>query len=397
MKTTTFLSCFFSCLLFFLACSDGSETTEIPSTEEPATIPAPERAQPVFDGLDASSTKPSPDGEASDEDTEVAESTEDTETAIEDPDSSPLEEAADGESLSDGKDSDNGSGTEPLDGFVDEDGDEPLPEEGDGFEEEEESSGETTVITAASCFSDIASPDVEAPDYDQFEGLVVGSHCKGSNHQDIQGVEKIVVIGDSITQGSPNDIHPTCIDTAHFYRNLLAEWLAGEFGVDQGNLFDWGSWKTYNCAYNGTAALTHSGDFSNCSKWGAKTDDLIEGGNQLPDCLDDFPDFGSEKTTLFFFTIGGNDVGSINQAGFEASPEEVAAGYPEAWALAQSTIVYLEEAVAWLKDPANFPNGSYVVFGTITNSPTPPETPKRVSPRRSMFRLSDRSNSRIGD
>ena len=220
------------------------------------------------------------------------------------------------------------------------------------------------MITAASCFSDIASPDVEAPDYDQFEGLVVGSHCKGSNHQDIQGVEKIVVIGDSITQGSPNDIHPTCIDTAHFYRNLLAEWLAGEFGVDQGNLFDWGSWKTYNCAYNGTQPLPTPGISPTAANGEPRPMTSSKGAINFQTAWMILPDFGSEKTTLFFFTIGGNDVGSINQAGFEASPEEVAAGYPEAWALAQSTIVYLEEAVAWLKDPANFPNGSYVVFGT---------------------------------
>ena len=223
---------------------------------------------------------------------------------------------------------------------------------------------ETTPLTAKSCFEDINDPNKKGPDYDQFEGLIMGSHCNGTNHQDIQGIEKVVVIGDSITQGSPNDIHPACLDTAHFYRNKLSEWLVDEFNLDTGDGFEWGAWKTFDCSYDGSAGKTHSGDFSNCSKWGAKTDDFIDGGEQLPKCFKDFPEFGSDKKTLIFFTIGGNDVGSINKAGFEAAAEEVAAGYPEAWALAKSTIEYLEEAIEWLTNPEHFPNGSYVVFGT---------------------------------
>ena len=38
-----------------------------------------------------------------------------------------------------------------------------------------------------------------------------------------------------------------------------------------------------------------SGDFKNCSKWGARTDDLLAGGGQIADC---FPSGGSDKKTL---------------------------------------------------------------------------------------------------
>jgi hypothetical protein len=40
-------------------------------------------------------------------------------------------------------------------------------------------------------------------------------------------------------------------------------------------------------------------------------------------------------------------------------------------ALAQTDVMVSEmrAAVEWLKDPANFPNGSYVVFANSTNTP----------------------------
>ena len=42
---------------------------------------------------------------------------------------------------------------------------------------------------------------------------------------------------------------------------------------------------------------------------------------------------------------------------------EIEAGYPTIWALAERTIAYLDEAIAFLKDPERFPNGSFVLFG----------------------------------
>src|SRR3972149_5478262 len=81
------------------------------------------------------------------------------------------------------------------------------------------------------CFPDLGDAALGVPDYDQFRP-VVGSHCAGTNHQDITDVERVVFLGDSITQGTP----PT--PASGYYRNLLAESLRARFGeglqVDEG-------------------------------------------------------------------------------------------------------------------------------------------------------------------
>ncbi len=211
------------------------------------------------------------------------------------------------------------------------------------------------------CFAEIYDPSVNGPDYDQY-APVLGEHCLGTNHQDITGVEHVVILGDSVAQGTPNDVHPISTDNSHFWRNLLAEWAAVTFGLDKGGELgiEWGFWKSYDY-FSGKGGALHVGDFSNCAKWGARTDDLLEGGGQIAEC---FPDGGSNKRTLIVFTMGGNDISKITQIGGEASPEEVAAGYPEAWALAESTVGFLAEALYWLKDPERFPNGSDVIFAS---------------------------------
>ena len=213
----------------------------------------------------------------------------------------------------------------------------------------------------ALCFSDIYDPASPTTDYDQF-APVIGSHCLGTNHQAITDIEQVVILGDSVTQGTPNDVHPTCLENEHFFRNILSEWLADTYGLDRGDLISWGIFKSYNCLYDGTPGKQTSGDFHNCSKWGARTDDFISGGGQIPQCFPGYPTVGSDKTTLVFFTMGGNDVAHINKKGAEASAEEVAAGYPSVWEAAESAIGYLEEAMAFLKDPAAFPAGVHVVF-----------------------------------
>jgi lysophospholipase L1-like esterase len=236
--------------------------------------------------------------------------------------------------------------------------------------------------------------------------------CAGTNHQDIQGVTKVVFFGDSVTQGTPNDEHLLCVDNEHFYRNRLAEFLADHFGLDRGNGLDWAAWKTYSCQYNGEPGRVESGDFKNCAKWGARTDDLLgetscgryngderarccevcchggtcgDGGQciraagspetdafcgrssnkQVDQCV---PEGQSPEVPLFVFTMGGNDIAAISQDGSQIDPNtpegmaEIEAGYPSMWALAHRTIDYLEEALRFMKDPARFPNGSYVVF-----------------------------------
>lgn len=209
------------------------------------------------------------------------------------------------------------------------------------------------------CFSEILDPSGQTvgPEYDAM-APTVGAHCLGTDHQEIVGVERVVVLGDSVSQGTPNLAHLLPTDNAHFWRNLLAEWLADRFDLDRGDAISWGFWKSYN-PIDGTAGLRQAGDFHNCSKWGARNDDLLEGGAQIPKC---FPDGGSAERTLVVFTMGGNDVAAITRHGGEADEAEVAAGYPTAWAMAHSAVDYLRDGVAWLTDPARFPNGSYVIF-----------------------------------
>ena len=45
------------------------------------------------------------------------------------------------------------------------------------------------------CFPEIWDTMVAGPDYDQF-GATPGSHCLGTDHQDIQGVERVVFVSD---------------------------------------------------------------------------------------------------------------------------------------------------------------------------------------------------------
>lgn len=206
------------------------------------------------------------------------------------------------------------------------------------------------------CFPYIDDPTALGPVYDPLEP-VIGSHCQGTNHQDIEGVEKVVFLGDSVTVGSPNLAHLLSIDNNHFYRNLLADWLADYFGLRQG-ILTWGLWKTYDY-FTGRGGRLETGDFKNCSKWGARTDDLLHGHGQIPDC---FPDGGGPYRTLVVFTMGGNDIAAITESGGQATPEEVQQGYPTEWALAESTVAHLEEAIVWLKDPERFPAGSFVVY-----------------------------------
>jgi len=212
------------------------------------------------------------------------------------------------------------------------------------------------------CFGEIWDDEVNGPDYDQFE-FTAGSHCYGTDHQDIVDIGRVVVLGDSVTVGTPNLVHLLSTDNEHFWRNKLAEWLAAEFDLDKGDVFAWGIWKTYDY-FSGKGGAVESGVFRNCSKWGARNDDLIAGGGQIGECFPGFPDFGFEEPTLVVFTMGGNDVSKISQTGQDASPEEVAADYPTAWKVATDAAMFLEEAVVWLKDPVHFPNGSHVVFAS---------------------------------
>lgn len=168
---------------------------------------------------------------------------------------------------------------------------------------------------ASECFKDIYDGNIKV-DYDQFQPSI-GSHCQGTNHQDIQGVEKLVFLGDSITNGSP----PT--PQSGYYRTLLGADLSAKFpGLD----------------------------VQSCAKGGADIGDIP---GQIAQC---FPSGGDNKKTLIVFTIGGNDI--VPMATSKVSG-------PEGIKQSEALLAKLAPQVKALKDPTKFPNGSYVVFANI--------------------------------
>lgn len=197
------------------------------------------------------------------------------------------------------------------------------------------------------CFPDIWDPAVPGPNYDQFSPTV-GSHCLGTNHQNIAGVERVVFLGDSVTVGTP----PTASD--EYYRARLAERLATRFGLMPPS----DTWE-HASLVNGTALIQSSGDFASCAKWGARTDDLMEDNSQILDC---FPESERAKHTLVIMTIGGNDIAAITKAGAPSGGRT----YAEVEVMTQEFVQKLRDAVHWLKDdPTRFPNGIDVIFSNM--------------------------------
>jgi hypothetical protein len=175
------------------------------------------------------------------------------------------------------------------------------------------------------CFGEIFDPNVNGPDYDQFNPTV-GSHCLGTNHQDIQNIERVVFLGDSVTQGSP----PTPIRDR--YRLVLTDMLKARFGRNI--------------------------EITNCSAWGARTDDLLMPPHQqIHEC---FPSAVHPERTLVIMTIGGNDVANAQKSGAEGAP------YAETRAQVEAFVQLLRESIEWFyADPNRFPNGVSVVFSNM--------------------------------
>jgi lysophospholipase L1-like esterase len=173
------------------------------------------------------------------------------------------------------------------------------------------------------CFPTTANPNKPHPNYDQFSP-VLNADCTGTNYQSITGVERVVFLGDSITTGTP----PTLPNK--IYRSLVTDAMRAKFG-----LFI---------------------DVQDCSGWGARTDDFLgPPHDQIHHCFADV----EPRKTLVVMTMGGNDMSAI--------AKEATAGDTPAQSMAKVDLAlqHLEEAVTWLKDPAHFPNGSYVVFSNI--------------------------------
>lgn len=179
------------------------------------------------------------------------------------------------------------------------------------------------------------------PDYDQYNP-VIGSHCMGTNHQAIAGVERVVFLGDSITVGTP----PTL--SGDYYRTQLADKLADKYGLAKPNFL----WQTVNFI-DGVTIVRESGDFASCAKWGARVDDLNLDNQQITDCI------GADKLdkrTLVVMTMGGNDIASITKdAANGATPLDLQNK-------AATMVDTMRNAIAWFYEPGRFPNGVFVVF-----------------------------------
>lgn len=194
-------------------------------------------------------------------------------------------------------------------------------------------------LTVDDCFNDIS--DGVSIDYDQYSP-VMGAHCLGTDHQHIVDVERVVFLGDSVTFGTP----PSSLLNKHFRALMSGPEL---FGVSLGT---------------GSLENTFPGvKIDNCSKNGARTDDFLVGGGQVPGCWSDLFAGGQPKpvseasdsrTTLVIFTMGGNDIFKWAEDSLEGQP---------ALDAAEKAAQYLEDAIAFFKEPGRFPNGIHVIYG----------------------------------
>jgi lysophospholipase L1-like esterase len=182
------------------------------------------------------------------------------------------------------------------------------------------------------------------PDYDQY-GPTIGADCLGTAHQRIDGIERVVFLGDSITVGTPP------WSNEELYRSLVADALAARFSLEPPS---W-QWKSYDI-FGGTSGVQTSGAFSSCAYWGARTDDFLREGGQIENC---FPDSEMDKRTLVIITMGGNDIFKIAERGIEGATVE------ELWDQTRQFVQYMRDAVEWFRTPGRFPNGVYVVFANI--------------------------------
>jgi lysophospholipase L1-like esterase len=176
-------------------------------------------------------------------------------------------------------------------------------------------SGGSGMGTAAACFAQ--QHWTIQPNYDQF-APTIGSHCLGTNHQAIEGVEKLVFLGDSITEGTLPSLNN------QFYRTLLSATLTATFpGLE----------------------------VAECAENGAQVGDLL--ANQIPQC---FP--GPEpKRTLVVMTMGGNDIIRWPQEGMT---------HEQAEADAAQIAAEFRSAIEWFyADTARFPAGVFVVFANV--------------------------------
>jgi lysophospholipase L1-like esterase len=177
------------------------------------------------------------------------------------------------------------------------------------------------------CFPHVASNLESMASYDRF-APTVGRHCAGTNHQTIEGVEKVVFLGDSITAGT----WPT--PEADYYRHLLTDQLTERFG---------------------------DLEVVNCSEYGARTDDFLEHADrQITACFPELLD-GSDvedKRTLVLWTMGGNDLLALGNRASAGEESSVLLGRID------QVVEYQRAAISFFQDQQEtlFPAGVDVVF-----------------------------------
>ena len=202
--------------------------------------------------------------------------------------------------------------------------------------------GDTGKVPGVSCLDEQYIIGVSpGPNYNEL-GATIGTHCNGTDHQDITGIERVVFIGDSVTVGTP----PT--GSGDFFRTIVAAELATQFGIEAPA----GNWNNAN-PLSGMSGVQESGAFASCSEWGARNDDLIP---QLENCFapEDF-----DARTLVIWTMGGNDVSSIAQDYINGEPLNVVFDQVE------EMIANHEGALQWLTEQNRFPNGVFVVNANV--------------------------------
>ncbi len=183
------------------------------------------------------------------------------------------------------------------------------------------------------------SPGANYNDFD----VEIGSHCNGTNQQDITDIERVVFVGDSVTVGTPPS------GAGDVYRALLADELATMFNLEPPEFL----WKQYD-PFNGTSVVQESGDFASCAVWGARNEDLLP---QLEQCFatEDF-----QLRTLVVTTMGGNDGAALARDYLDGV--ELATILEELDAM----VAQHEMAIDWLvADPSKFPAGVFVVNANV--------------------------------
>lgn len=210
---------------------------------------------------------------------------------------------------------------------------------------------DTSPPPPAPCFEDIASP----VDYTS-SGAVLNSTCTGTNHQDISGIQRVVFVGDSVTAGAPI---PTdwssweLTDASEWYRNVLADEFVARWGLEAPDWF----WENVDLT-SGESYTKESGDFANCSKWGARTDDLAKDNSQLADCI---PEDKRDVHNLVLMTIGGNDL--YNLLDHLKSGDADEATMRAEW---DAALVDLSDAIHGLTDdPSAYPGGLSIIVADI--------------------------------